>query len=85
MWIFQVWFQNRRRKYCADTTQDQLSMHESEQNKKRARKTKAEFTSNQLKILEEEFIKTRYPDIYNRERIAKAVGLTEERVKVNDM
>ena len=50
--------------------------------KRRQRRQRTHFTSQQLQQLEGSFVRNRYPDMATREEIAAWTNLTEVRVRV---
>uniref|UniRef100_A0AAF5DT76 Homeobox domain-containing protein n=2 Tax=Strongyloides stercoralis TaxID=6248 RepID=A0AAF5DT76_STRER len=51
-------------------------------NDRKRRRTRTNFSSAQLKALEEAYEVSRYPDVYTRDALALALGLNESRVQV---
>uniref|UniRef100_A0A0N4Z384 Homeobox domain-containing protein n=1 Tax=Parastrongyloides trichosuri TaxID=131310 RepID=A0A0N4Z384_PARTI len=51
-------------------------------NDRKRRRTRTNFSSAQLKTLEEAYELSRYPDVYTRDALALSLGLNESRVQV---
>ena len=55
---------------------------ETDQKRGRARRRRTQYTSYQMEVLEGEFSRNQYPDLYTRDNIARRIGKDEHRVQV---